>query len=172
MLVGIDTEEEKVKGPEGGKDGAEDVSRSQIVSMARSEIQSSSSRPNRYSLASTVCLDMTTSAQSPETPPTPPDDFFSRTASPSTLTTTLQPPTSSNAPEYRSGVSNRVQAGSRNEVEAVGEQGLRNEVERNQSLSRVIQERWRDVSPEVRERYRKEQEEAERRAAREQGERG
>ncbi|GAA5976845.1 hypothetical protein JCM5350_007265 [Sporobolomyces pararoseus] len=78
---------------------------------------------------------MTSRAQNHETPPTPPDEPASRTASPSTLPTFAQPPSSINAPSDGTTVSNTVQAGSSNEVGSVGEQVLRDEVERNQSLS-------------------------------------
>ncbi|GAA5965859.1 hypothetical protein JCM3765_001209 [Sporobolomyces pararoseus] len=121
---------------------------------------------------------MTRPAQSAASPPTPPDEPPSRLASPSTSTTTAQPSSSSTSTSYPvdSNPAGSTGVVSRNEVGSVGEQGRGNEVERHQSLSRVIQERWLNETPEVRERYRRgeeeEKEEARRRAAREQRERG
>ncbi|GAA5975764.1 hypothetical protein JCM5350_000724 [Sporobolomyces pararoseus] len=62
---------------------------------------------------------MTTSAQNDKTPPTPPDEPASRTASPSSLSTTSQPPSSSNTPVDSTTSSDTAEAGRRNELGAL-----------------------------------------------------
>ncbi|GAA5954936.1 hypothetical protein JCM3765_007817 [Sporobolomyces pararoseus] len=115
---------------------------------------------------------MTSSTENTRAPPTPPDETSPQIASSSTSNPTTQSHPSTDCPP-----SSTISEGERqNEIELVGEQGPGNGVEMNQSLSRIIQERWLNETPEVRERYRREEEEekeeARRRAAQEQGERG
>ncbi|GAA5965814.1 hypothetical protein JCM3765_001191 [Sporobolomyces pararoseus] len=115
---------------------------------------------------------MTAPTENTRAPPTPPEDAQSRIAPSSTSNPTTQSNHSTDCPP-----SSTISEGERqNEIELVGEHGPGNGVEMNQSLSRIIQERWRNETPEVRERYRREEEEekeeARRRAAREQRERG
>ncbi|GAA5954855.1 hypothetical protein JCM3765_007794 [Sporobolomyces pararoseus] len=116
---------------------------------------------------------MTSSTENTRAPPTPPDEPPPQIASSSTSNTITQSHPSTDCP-----ASSTISGTERQkDFELLGEQGPGNGVNMNQSLSRIIQERWRNETPEVRERYRRDEEEekeeeARRRAAREQRERG